>query len=279
METSTGLRMDRFAKLVKVVRETGGGERSRWRPAVVPAAGRPGAVGGGVLPHEPHDAAARPALRGFAGHRLPGHPAPAAVARSGAGSAAGRRCRAVVDRGRHPGPGPRPAGRRLEPRLPVLAERAGHRRRRPRLVVASARPAPGIKADAHVWRDFDLPAAATGTTVIAHSFVHHRAAGPLWSLSESSRWSLRMVPFRPSTRRRPAPACWPGYGRPSYGIVAVLPPEVVCGRTPCILGWRGQLGPSCHRRPGGRRPGRHGRYPCSAKRTWTTRNPARRRSG
>ena len=36
-----------------------------------------------------------------------------------------------------------------------------------RLVVASARPAPGNKADAHVWCESDLPAVAAGTTVIA----------------------------------------------------------------------------------------------------------------
>ncbi|MEU7428210.1 transposase [Streptomyces sp. NPDC040750] len=36
-----------------------------------------------------------------------------------------------------------------------------------RLVVASGRPAPGDKADAHVWRESDLPAVAAGTTVIA----------------------------------------------------------------------------------------------------------------
>ncbi|TDF34850.1 IS5/IS1182 family transposase, partial [Streptomyces sp. WAC05374] len=36
-----------------------------------------------------------------------------------------------------------------------------------RLVVASARPAPGNKADAHVWRESGLPALAAGTTVIA----------------------------------------------------------------------------------------------------------------
>ncbi|MEV0412389.1 transposase [Streptomyces sp. NPDC050448] len=36
-----------------------------------------------------------------------------------------------------------------------------------RLVMASARPAPGNKADAHVWRESDRPAAAAGTTVIA----------------------------------------------------------------------------------------------------------------
>ncbi|MFF3420426.1 transposase [Streptomyces sp. NPDC002698] len=36
-----------------------------------------------------------------------------------------------------------------------------------RLVIASARPAPGNKADAHVWRESDLPTAAAGTTVLA----------------------------------------------------------------------------------------------------------------
>lgn len=36
-----------------------------------------------------------------------------------------------------------------------------------RLVVAGARPPPGNKADAHAWRESDLPAAAAGTTVIA----------------------------------------------------------------------------------------------------------------
>ncbi|MCQ6554852.1 transposase [Streptomyces sp. C10-9-1] len=36
-----------------------------------------------------------------------------------------------------------------------------------RLVIAAARPAPGNTADAHVWRESDLPAMAAGTTVIA----------------------------------------------------------------------------------------------------------------
>lgn len=39
-----------------------------------------------------------------------------------------------------------------------------------RLVVASTCLAPGNKADAHVWRESDLPAAAAGTTVIADGF-------------------------------------------------------------------------------------------------------------
>lgn len=36
-----------------------------------------------------------------------------------------------------------------------------------RLVIASARPVPGNKADAHAWRESDLPAIAAGTTVRA----------------------------------------------------------------------------------------------------------------
>lgn len=36
-----------------------------------------------------------------------------------------------------------------------------------RLVIATARSAPGNKADAHVWRESDLPAIAAGTTVTA----------------------------------------------------------------------------------------------------------------
>jgi hypothetical protein len=36
-----------------------------------------------------------------------------------------------------------------------------------RLIIASARPAPGDKVDAYFWRESDLPAAAAGTTVTA----------------------------------------------------------------------------------------------------------------
>lgn len=38
-----------------------------------------------------------------------------------------------------------------------------------RLVIASARPVPGNRADAHAWRESGLPAIASGTTVIADS--------------------------------------------------------------------------------------------------------------
>ncbi len=66
VETFTGLRMERFVKLVKVVREWGGNGTGGW-PAVVSAAGGPGPAGGGVLPHLPHDAAAGPAVRHLRG--------------------------------------------------------------------------------------------------------------------------------------------------------------------------------------------------------------------
>lgn len=54
-----------------------------------------------------------------------------------------------------------------------------------RLVIASARPAPGNKADAHVWRESNLQAMEAGTTVIADGTYlgtglivpHHRRAG------------------------------------------------------------------------------------------------------
>lgn len=127
VETFTGLRTDRFAKLVKVGAGAGRERAGGW-PPVVSAAGGPGAAGGRVLPHQPHDAAARPALRDLPGHRLQGDPAARAAACAGAGPAAGRRRRTVVDRGRHLDPGPRPEGRRLLPQLPVLGERAGRRR-------------------------------------------------------------------------------------------------------------------------------------------------------
>lgn len=75
-----------------------------------------------------------------------------------------------------------------------------------RLVVASARPEPGNKADAHVWRESDLPAAAAGTTVIADGaylgtglIVPHRrkAAGrPLLRGQEEDNTEHRRVRAR-----------------------------------------------------------------------------------
>lgn len=83
-----------------------GRKRPRWWPAVVSSAGRAGAAGGRVLPHEPHHAAARSALRLLTCHRLPGYPAPGSAACTKAGAQPGPGRRPAVDRGRHPDPGP-----------------------------------------------------------------------------------------------------------------------------------------------------------------------------
>lgn len=66
------------AAAVRAVAEGGAGtgrKRSWWRSALVSAACGQGAVGGRVLPQEPHDAAARAAVRLFLGNRVPSHPA------------------------------------------------------------------------------------------------------------------------------------------------------------------------------------------------------------
>ncbi|WP_328407177.1 transposase family protein [Streptomyces violaceus] len=74
-----------------------------------------------------------------------------------------------------------------------------------RLVVASARPAPGNKADAHVWRESDLPAVAADTTVIADGAYlgtglivpHRRRAGrPLLRGQEEDNAEHRRVRAR-----------------------------------------------------------------------------------
>ncbi|CAM5356344.1 Transposase OS=Streptomyces violarus OX=67380 GN=FHS41_005170 PE=4 SV=1 [Streptomyces violarus] len=74
-----------------------------------------------------------------------------------------------------------------------------------RLVVASARPAPGNKADAHVWRESVLPDVAAGTTVIADGAYlgtglivpHRRRAGrPLLRGQEEDNTEHRRVRAR-----------------------------------------------------------------------------------
>jgi hypothetical protein len=77
--------------------------------------------------------------------------------------------------------------------------------RRPGLVVASARPAPGNKADARVWRESVLPTLAAGTTVIADGAYlgtglivpHRRRAGrPLLRGQEEDNAEHRRVRAR-----------------------------------------------------------------------------------
>ncbi len=123
----TGMQAERFAWLAEVVR----GQRSGSGAGC----GGSGGAGGGVLPHQPHVAAIRPAVWDASGasvcrviRRLWPLPAPAT------GSAAGRRRRRrqVVDRGRNLDPVPGPHGRCLGDGLPVSGECAGpHRRGQP----------------------------------------------------------------------------------------------------------------------------------------------------
>ncbi|GAA2746125.1 transposase [Kitasatospora cinereorecta] len=74
-----------------------------------------------------------------------------------------------------------------------------------RLVVATARPAPGNKADAHVWRASDLPAQCAGTTTLADGAYlntglvvpHRKRAGrPLLRVQEEDNAEHRRVRAR-----------------------------------------------------------------------------------
>lgn len=134
---------------------------------MVPAAGGPGPAGGGLLPDQPHDAAARPALRSVPGYRLPGHAASATAPGDRAtplpvvdverlwivdGTLVPVRDRTVAASSRN---------YRFSANVQVIIDADS------RLMIASARPVPGNKADAHAWRESDLPAITAGTTVIA----------------------------------------------------------------------------------------------------------------
>ncbi|MFJ6889608.1 transposase family protein [Streptomyces californicus] len=77
-------------------------------------------------------------------------------------------------------------------------------------VIASARPVPGNKADAHAWRESDLPAIAAGTTVIADGAYlgtglivpHRRRAGrPLLPGQEEDNAEHRRVRVEPTFAR------------------------------------------------------------------------------
>ncbi|MFJ6382633.1 transposase [Kitasatospora sp. NPDC092039] len=74
-----------------------------------------------------------------------------------------------------------------------------------RLVVATARPVPGNKADAHAWRASDLPATCAGTTVLADGAYlntglvvpHRKRAGrPLLRAQEEDNAEHRRVRAR-----------------------------------------------------------------------------------
>ncbi|MGX1127814.1 hypothetical protein RKD49_000004 [Streptomyces glaucescens] len=204
VEAFTGLRMDRFVKLVEVVREQGGNGPGGGRPWCLPLADR-------VVPVAVY-CRTNLTMRQLA--PLFGI-SPAAVCR-------------VIQRLRpllalEPAPRPVADVDRLwivdGALIPVRDRSVGTSSRNyrvsanvqviidadTRLVIASARPAPGSKADAHVWRESDLPAAAAGTTVIADGAYlgtglivpHRRRAGrPLLRGQEGDNAEHRRVRAR-----------------------------------------------------------------------------------
>ncbi|MBO1287304.1 IS5/IS1182 family transposase [Streptomyces diastaticus] len=166
VETFTGLRMDRFAKLVKAVRERGGNGPGGGRPWCLPLPDRVLLVA--VYYRTNLTMRQLAPLFGIS---------PATVCR------VIQRLRPLLALER----APRPVAdtERLwivdGTLIPVRDRKVGASSRNyrfsanvqviidadTRLVIAAARPAPGNKADAHVWRESNLPALAAGTTVIA----------------------------------------------------------------------------------------------------------------
>ncbi|MEU6603369.1 transposase [Streptomyces flaveolus] len=204
VETFTGLRMVRFEKLLRVVRERGGNGPGGGRPWCLPLAERVLLVA--VYYRTNLTMRQLAPLFGCS---------PATVCR------VIQRLRPLL--AREPAPGPVPGVERLwivdGTLIPVRDRKvaaSSHNYRfsanvqvivdvDTRLVVASARPAPGNKADAHVWRESDLPAVAAGTTVIADGAYlgtglivpHRRRAGrPLLRGQEEDNAEHRRVRAR-----------------------------------------------------------------------------------
>ncbi|MEE1804510.1 transposase family protein [Streptomyces sp. JV176] len=166
VETFTGLRMDRFAELVRAVRERGGNGPGGGRPWCLPLPDRVLLVA--VCYRTNLTMRQLAPLFGIS---------PATVCR------VIQRLRPLLALER----APRPVAdtERLwivdGTLVPVRDRKVGASSRNyrfsadvqviidadTRLVVAAARPAPGSKADAHVWRESDLPALAVSTPVIA----------------------------------------------------------------------------------------------------------------
>ncbi|MFG2127081.1 transposase [Streptomyces sp. NPDC048751] len=204
VETFTGLRMDRFEKLLRVVRERGGNGPGGGRPWCLPLAERVLLVAVyyrtnltmrqlaplfGISPATVCRVIKR--LRPL----LALEPAPRPVAGVERlwivdGTLIPVRDRTVAASSRD---------YRFSANVQVIIDAET------RLVVASARPAPGNKADAHVWRESGLPATAAGTTVIADGAYlgtglivpHRRRAGrPLLRGQEEDNAEHRRVRAR-----------------------------------------------------------------------------------
>ncbi|MFB7147892.1 MULTISPECIES: transposase family protein [Streptomyces] len=204
VETFTGLRMDRFVKLVRVVRERGGDGPGGGRPWCLPLADRVLLVAVYYRTNLTMRQLAplfgiSPATVCRIIHRLGPllalEPAPRPVADVERlwivdGTLIPVRDRSVGASSRN---------YRFSANVQVIVDADT------RLVVASARPAPGNKADAHVWRESGLPAAAAGTTVIADGAYlgtglvvpHRRRAGrPLLRGQEEDNAEHRRVRAR-----------------------------------------------------------------------------------
>ncbi|MFI5763963.1 transposase [Streptomyces sp. NPDC051563] len=204
VETFTGLRMDRFVKLVKVVRERGGNGPGGGRPWCLPLPDRVLLVAvyyrtnltmrqlGPLFGISPATVCR---VINRLGPLLALEPAPRPVAGMDRlwivdGTLIPVRDRTVAASSRN---------YRFSANVQVIIDADS------RLVIASARPAPGNKADAHVWRQSDLPAAAAGTIVIADGAYlgtglivpHRRRAGrPLLRGQEEDNAEHRRVRAR-----------------------------------------------------------------------------------
>lgn len=165
VETFMGLRMRQSERLLKVVRERGGNGPGGGRPWCLSLAGA-SAVGGRVLPHEPHDEAAHAAVRRLVGNGVPSHPTATAASGPGAGfppaDAAERLW--IVDgtlipvRDRKVGASS--PNYRFSANVQVIIDADT------RLVVAAARPVIGATADAKAWRDSGLARTCRDVTVL-----------------------------------------------------------------------------------------------------------------
>ncbi|MFJ6699885.1 transposase family protein [Streptomyces sp. NPDC091272] len=166
VETFTGLRMDRFVKLVKVVRERGGNGPGGGRPWALPLAERVLLVAVYYRTNLTMRQLAPlfgvcPATVCRVIHRLRPllalEPAPRPLTDTDRLWIVDGTLIPVRDRG----VGASSRNYRFSANVQVIIDADT------RLVIATARPVPGNKADAHAWRESDLPAKSAGVTVLA----------------------------------------------------------------------------------------------------------------